>query len=550
MQRIVYMLWVALFACVAMNANASENGKLLRSVWTDTGGSPDNLRESEDFPDYPSKTELIANGFECPTDVADSYGQLVRGFVHPPATGNYTFWISSDDGSELWLSTSEDPKAKQKICFVREWTGPKEWTRSPEQKSQPIKLEAGKKYYIEAIHGEGSGGDNLAVGWTLPDNKEERPIPGNRVSSYDAPKPGPKTAKPPPPPPTAHGHHKQKYETTVNGEKLKMAYSLYLPKGYETTTDKRPMLIFLHGAGECGTDCNALFIHGPDNSLRNDPKFKDSYPFIGLSPQCPPGRRWDSPNQIAAVAELVKDVTKNFRVDADKIYVTGLSMGGKATWLLAHHAPELFAAIAPISAVEVEADKAKDRFKNMAVWIIAGGEDGGFTEGSKKMGEALRGSPTEVKLTVVPGEGHGVWGRYYPNQELYQWFLSKKRPGGTKASAAPVVPSAGKKTSEAVPAPAAPAKKEETKTSAVVAPTNNTTPTPPVAPAKAALTKAESSAYAKAELNSVKTAAPVLTISQAMDGGLSLAVPVMLALSALCMFGAMLMLFRNPIVAA
>lgn len=549
MQRIVYVLWIAVLAFAGAAANASENGKLLRSVWTDVGGSPGNLRESEDFPDYPSKTELLGNGFEAPTDVSDNYSQLVRGYVHAPATGNYTFWLASDDGSELWLSTNEDPKTKQKIASVPDFTGPKEWTKHASQKSPPIKLEAGKKYYIEAIHGEGGGGDNLAVGWTLPDNKEERPIPANRVSSYDAPKAGPKTAKPPPPPPTAHGHAKQKFETTVAGEKLKMAYSLYLPVGYETTTDKKPMLIFLHGAGECGTDCSAIFIHGPDSSLRNDPKFKDSYPFIGLSPQCPPGRRWDSPNQIAAVAELVKEVTKNFRVDPDRIYVTGLSMGGKATWLLAHHAPELFAAIAPISAVEVDADKAKERFKNMAVWIIAGGEDGGFTEGSKKMGEALRGSPTEVKLTVVPGEGHGVWGRYYPTQELYQWFLSKKRPGA-KTSATPAVP-AGKKTSEA-PAQPAPAKKDEPKASAAPAPQSN--PNKPAAPSTAAatLTKTESTNYAKLEVKSetIAAAAPVLTISQSMEGGLSLGVPIMLALSSLCLFGAMLMLFRQPIVAA
>jgi dienelactone hydrolase len=523
MRRFVFSLLPTL-ATLALGVCASENGKLLRSVWSEAGGSPDGLRESEDYPDYPSKTELIGS-FEAPTDVADGYGQLLRGYVHPPATGDYTFWIASDDGSELWLSSSEDPKSKQKIAFVREWTGPREWTRFPEQKSQPVKLEAGKKYYIEAIHGEGGGGDNLAVGWTLPDNKEERPIPGNRLSSFDAPKPGPRTPKPPTPMPTAHGHTKHKFETTVNGEKLKMAYSLYLPVGYEKTTDKKPMLVFLHGAGECGTDCNAIFIHGPDSHLRGDPKFKDTYPFIGLSPQCPPGRRWDSPNQIAAVAELVKEVTQKLRVDSDRVYATGLSMGGKATWLLAHHAPELFAAIAPISAVDVEAEKAKERFKNMAIWIIAGGNDGGFTEGSKKMGEALRGSTSEVKLTVVPDEGHGVWGRYYPGQELYQWFLTKKRNTGT--SNAPSKPVESEKKTGAAVIPAAPNDKSAS--------------TPP---ASAPVVANKNEVKINAEPGAV--AAP-LSISKSLEGALPIAVPVTLSLSVLLLVSSGFFLFGKPV---
>src|SRR5262249_22524302 len=71
---------------------------------------------------------------------------------------------------------------KQKICFVPAYTGPNEWGKYPEQKSQPVHLEANKRYYIEALHKEGGGGDNISAGWQLPDGKQELPIPGARLA--------------------------------------------------------------------------------------------------------------------------------------------------------------------------------------------------------------------------------------------------------------------------------------------------------------------------------------------------------------------------------
>ena len=87
----------------------------------------------------------------------------MRGYIHPPSNGSYTFWISSDDASELWLSTDEDPVNKVLIAFESDWSSARVWQLGDNEESAPITLVGGQKYYIEALHKEGTGGDNLAV---------------------------------------------------------------------------------------------------------------------------------------------------------------------------------------------------------------------------------------------------------------------------------------------------------------------------------------------------------------------------------------------------
>ena len=122
---------------------------------------------------------------------ADNYGQRIRGFICPPVTGNYTFWIASDDNSELWLSTDDNPANRQKIASVSGYTSSRQWTKYTSQKSDLKNLTAGQNYYIEALHKDGSKADNCAVGWQLPDGTFERPIPGNRLSPFEPDTPSP-----------------------------------------------------------------------------------------------------------------------------------------------------------------------------------------------------------------------------------------------------------------------------------------------------------------------------------------------------------------------
>jgi len=103
--------------------------------------------------------------FKCPVDWADNYGTRVRGYVHPPATGDYVFFIASDDASELRLSTDADPAHATLIAHVDDYSAPRQWDRFPSQRSTPVRLEEGRRYYTEALQKEGEGGDHLSVAW-------------------------------------------------------------------------------------------------------------------------------------------------------------------------------------------------------------------------------------------------------------------------------------------------------------------------------------------------------------------------------------------------
>lgn len=157
-------------------------GSILREYWTGIdGGEVSALTSNPVFKGRPSGSELVSR-LEGPKDWAERYGTRFRGFLWPPATGDYTFWIAGDDECELWLSPSEDPARKVKIARVPGWTNPRQWDRDPAQKSPPIALVQGRRSYIEVLHKQGGGGDHVAVGWQLPDGTLERPIPGERLS--------------------------------------------------------------------------------------------------------------------------------------------------------------------------------------------------------------------------------------------------------------------------------------------------------------------------------------------------------------------------------
>ena len=165
---------------VYINIEETTTGKITREYWANIHGSSVSSIPVTTTPT--GMSEIFS--FEAPSNVADDYGQRVRGYVTAPATGDYTFWIASDDYSELWLSTSVYPADKVKLAFVNGWTNPQEWGKYSSQQSVKVRLEVGKRYYIEALHLEMGGGDNMAVGWQLPGGTLERPIPGNRLTPF------------------------------------------------------------------------------------------------------------------------------------------------------------------------------------------------------------------------------------------------------------------------------------------------------------------------------------------------------------------------------
>ena len=125
------------------------------------------LFNSPNYPLNPSYTSELTQ-FQAPINVADNYGARISGYLCPPESGTYYFWLSGDDHSQLNLSTDENPANVQNIASFVGWTSPQQWNKFPEQKSVGISLQAGKTYYIEAFVKEGGGGDNLAVGWRRP----------------------------------------------------------------------------------------------------------------------------------------------------------------------------------------------------------------------------------------------------------------------------------------------------------------------------------------------------------------------------------------------
>ncbi len=174
----------ATFLLIPCWMQAQEHG-ILREVFSGIGGGGvGDLTNSPAFPSSPTTTSIVVTGFEAPTNVEDNYGQRMRGYITPPVTGKYTFWIASDDGSSLYLSTDSDPVNCRLISWVSGWTSSREWTREGNQQSAPITLTAGDNYYIEALQKEGGGGDNLAVRWLRPDGKDEGPIPNEYLLPF------------------------------------------------------------------------------------------------------------------------------------------------------------------------------------------------------------------------------------------------------------------------------------------------------------------------------------------------------------------------------
>ncbi|MEQ1825597.1 MAG: PA14 domain-containing protein [Pirellula sp.] len=146
----------------------SERGNVLRETWTNVNGnSVSNLTSLATYPASPNSVSMSAS-FQSQINQADNFGERLRGWLHPPATGDYTFFIAGDDSAELWLSNSADSQNKQLIATVPSPTLANEWTAFPSQRSGIVKLVTGQSYYVEVLHKDGTGSDHVNVGWLAP----------------------------------------------------------------------------------------------------------------------------------------------------------------------------------------------------------------------------------------------------------------------------------------------------------------------------------------------------------------------------------------------
>ncbi len=213
----------------------------------------------------------------------------------------------------------------------------------------------------------------------------------------------------------------QERQTAHNFEKeikitLSANYLLYLPKDYNETEKEFPLVLFLHGAGERGDDIEKVKIHGLPK-LINEGK---DFPFIVVSPQCPDRMFWNTD----ILSKLLDEIEANYRVDKNRIYVTGLSMGGHGTWSLAIEQPNRFAAIAPVCGW---ADTSKaSTIAHIPIWVFHGAKDVVVpVKSSEDMVAALKNCGSNVKLTIYPEANHDSWTETYNNEELYKWFLEQ-----------------------------------------------------------------------------------------------------------------------------
>ncbi|MEE8451835.1 MAG: LamG-like jellyroll fold domain-containing protein, partial [Thermoguttaceae bacterium] len=160
------------------------SGAILREYWPGIAGNVvSNLTSDVAYPNSPYRRDFPAL-LEAPVNLADQYGTRMRGYVHPDESGYYTFWIASDDRSELYLSTDDDPANAALIASVGTFVAPRDWTATASQQSAEVYLSAGLRYYVEVLHKEDTGGDHVAVAWQRTGGPLEAPIPGDRLSPY------------------------------------------------------------------------------------------------------------------------------------------------------------------------------------------------------------------------------------------------------------------------------------------------------------------------------------------------------------------------------
>ena len=207
-------------------------------------------------------------------------------------------------------------------------------------------------------------------------------------------------------------------------------YISYTPKEYNDDTIKKwPLIIYLHGGSSRGTDTIKLYCCGiPDQIWRGR-----EFPFIVVAPQCPIHQRWSTDNWFE---NFYEEITTKYRVDTNKVYLTGVSLGGDGTWYLAIKYPEKFAAIAPISGFTRHIDyvmQNTDKLIDIPVWAFHGKMDKVVQfEDTEWMINKLDGKNKDLKFTEEPDAGHWMDWLVYPKKELYDWFLTHDKRMKTK----------------------------------------------------------------------------------------------------------------------
>lgn len=204
-----------------------------------------------------------------------------------------------------------------------------------------------------------------------------------------------------------------------NGERdVTMRYLLYLPAEYDANAaEKWPLVLFLHGAGERGDDIEKVKVHGPPKRVAEGWHFR----FVLVSPQCPTGGRWNAEE----LSKLLDELTNTYRIDPQRLYVTGLSMGGSGTWSLVSAYPDKFAAAMPMCG---RGDlESVEKLAKTPIWVLVGAKDREPTvQNCQDMANALAKAGCKGRFTLYFELPHDCWTVTYNNPETYSWLLSHR----------------------------------------------------------------------------------------------------------------------------
>ena len=210
---------------------------------------------------------------------------------------------------------------------------------------------------------------------------------------------------------------KRKWESDVFHS---FSYAEYLPKNFDRE-QKYPLVMFLHGAGERGDDIDVAMRHGFMQHVRDEGR---EYPFIFVAPQCPAGKYWGCYTE--SLLAFLDFICETLPVDKSRVYLTGLSMGGTGTFMLAMAAPERFAAIAPVCGSGIY--WFGEALSDVPVLMYHGDLDETVPiEESVEMLRAIHKRGGNAELRICYGVKHNAWERAYSGDELVNWLLSHKK---------------------------------------------------------------------------------------------------------------------------
>lgn len=217
--------------------------------------------------------------------------------------------------------------------------------------------------------------------------------------------------------PAAGKQVEQTFKTTDGAD---VGYLLYLPENYAPST-ALPVMLFLHGRGESDGPLSVVAKWGPPLSIARG----DKLPYILISPQCPKEDNWSSPTQQTRITELLEAVINKFGGNKDRVYLTGLSMGGSGSWRMAADHPERFAAVVPICGRGQIADAGK--LKSLPIWVFCGDQDGVFKDNEQLVKSILEAGSQSIRFTSLENVGHNSWSAAYASPDLYQWLDRQSR---------------------------------------------------------------------------------------------------------------------------